>query len=77
MTTRDDFYPSEICTHSIRQIAVANDPNAIQGFDLSCASDGRQQLILYLRNLTMIVENLVVDVLFDGFQSFELLCSHD
>ena len=55
MATRADFDPSEIRTDSIRQIerwvALANDPNAIQEFDLLRASDGRQELTLYLRNL--------------------------
>ena len=66
MATRADFNPSEIRTDSIRQIerwvALANDPNAIQEFDLLRASDGRRELTLYLRNLTVIVEDLVADV---------------
>ena len=66
MATRADFNPSEIQTESIRQIelwvALANDPNAIQEFDLLRASDGRQESTLYLRNLTVIVEDLVADV---------------
>ena len=79
MATRADFNPSEIRTDSIRQIerwvALANDPNAIQEFDLLRASDGRPELTLYLRNLTVIVEDLVADVRFNGCQylSFELL----
>ena len=40
----------------------ANDPNAIQEFNLLRASDGNQELTLYLRNLTVIVEDLVADV---------------
>ena len=46
-TTRADFNPIEIRTDSIRQIvrwvALENDPNAIQGFDLLRASDGRHE----------------------------------
>ena len=74
-----DFNPSEIRTDSIRQIerwvALANDPNAIQEFELLRASDGNQELTLYLRNLTVIEEDLVDDVRFNGYQylSFELL----
>ena len=45
-----------------RWVALANDPNAIQEFDLLRASDGRQELTLYLRNLTVIVEDFVADV---------------
>ena len=43
MATRADFDPSEI------RIALANDPNAIQEFDLLRASDGRQELTLYFK----------------------------
>ena len=79
MATRANFDPSKIRTDSIRQIerwvALANDPNAIQEFDLLRASDGRPELTLYLWNLTVIVEDLVADVRFNGCQylSFELL----
>ena len=79
LATRADFNPSEIRSGSIRQmkqwVALANDPNAIQEFDLLRASDGRQESTLYLRNLTVIVEDLVADVRFNGCQylSFELL----
>ena len=45
----------------------------MQEFDLSCASDGRQKLTLYLRNLTVIVEDLVADVSVPSGLSFELL----
>ena len=66
MATRADFNPSEIRTDSIRQIerwvTLANEPNVIQEFDLLRASDGRRELTLYLRNLTVIVEDLVADV---------------
>jgi len=66
MATRADFDPSKIRTDSIRQIerwvALANDPNAIQEFDLLHASDGCQESKLYLRNLTVNVEDLVADV---------------
>ena len=79
LTSRADFNLGEIRTNSIRQIerwiADANDPNAIQEFDLLRASDGKQELTLYLRNLIMIVEDLVADPRYNGFQylSFELL----
>ena len=66
LATRADFNPSEIGTDSIRQIerwdALANDPNAIQEFNLLRASDGRQESTLYLRNLTLIVDDLLADV---------------
>ena len=56
-------------------VALTNDPNAIQEFDLLHASDGCQELTLYLRNLTVNVEDLVADVQYNGYQSlsFELL----
>ena len=49
--------------------------NAIQEFDLLYASDGCQESTLYLRNLSVNVEDLVADVQYDGYQSlsFELL----
>ena len=66
LITRADLNPNEIRTHSIRQIewwiAPANDLKERQDFDLWCASDRRQKLTLYLRNLLMMVEDLVADV---------------
>ena len=79
MTCRADFNPSEIHTISIRQIgrwiADPNDPNAIQEFNLLRASDGHQELTLYLRNITVIVQEMVADPRYNDFQylSFELL----
>ena len=79
MATREDFNPSEIRSESIRQIerwiAVANDPKPIQEFDLWCESDGYQRLVLYVMNLAVIVEDLVGDPRFNGYQylSFQLL----
>ena len=79
LTSRADFDPGEMRTNSIRQIerwiADANDPNAIQEFDLLRASDENQESTLYLRNHTVNVENLVFDVRYNGYQylSFELL----
>ena len=79
MATRADFTPHEIRTDIIRQIewwvALSNDPKAIQEFDPLRASDGLPELTLYLWNLTVIVEDLVADVRFNGCQhlSFELL----
>ena len=47
----------------------------MQEFDLSCASNGRQELTLYLRKLSVIVVDLVANLRLNGFQylSFELL----
>ena len=79
MATRADFNPSEIRSDSIRQrerwIAVANNPKPIQEFYLRCELDGYQRLILYVRNLAVIVEDLVGDPRFNGYQylSFQLL----
>ena len=68
LATRAFFNPSETRTDSIRQrerwVVLAKDPNAIQEFDLFRASDGHQELTLYLKNLTLIVEDLVADVQF-------------
>ena len=51
LKTSDVFNPTEIHTHSIRQIerwiAVANDLNAIQEFNLLRASDERQKSTMY------------------------------
>ena len=83
LTTRVDFNPRKIRTDSIRQleqwVTLANDLNAIQEFNLLCASDGSQKLTLYLRNLAVIVEDLVVHVRYNDYQylSFELLERND
>ena len=79
MATRADFNPSETHADNIGQIerwdALANDLNAIQEFNLLSASDGRQEWTLCLRNLTVIVEDLLADLRFNGFRFllFEIL----
>lgn len=78
MIKQKDFKPADIRTDRIQQIESwidKADGGAIFEYDVWKAGDGKQDLKLYLRNLRTIMEDLVADGEYAGYQylSFELL----
>lgn len=78
MVLRDDFNPADIRTHRIQQIEAAiekADGGSTLQFDLWKEADGQQDLKLYTRELMSIVEGLLADEGYAGYQylGFEYL----
>jgi hypothetical protein len=78
LVRRDDFVPSDIRTDRIQQIESwieKADGGTIFEYDVWKEEDGRQDLKLYLRNLRTILEDLIADGQYAGYQylSFELV----
>jgi len=78
LVKRDDFVPAEIRTDRIQQIESwieKADGGTIFEYDVWKEGDGQQDLKLYIRNLRTILEDLIADEQYAGYQyhSFELV----